>query len=455
MSEISVFFSWLVSWVWGLPLVILLLGGGLYLFFQSGFLPFRGMGHAFMLLIGRYDEDDLFAEGQISHFKALSNALAATIGLGNIAGVSVAIYQGGPGAIFWMWIAAIIGMNTKFYECTLAMIYRGRDSQGEVQGGAMYVILKAFPKPFHFLAYLFSFFGLIGCLALFQMNQISVFLQSQFSVDPLILGISTALVVAYVLKGGIKRIASVTSSLVPLMCLLYVSCCIVILVMNAEQIPSLFLLIFKEAFSGSSVVGGVVGLGVKEIFQIGVKRAAFSNEAGIGTAPMAHGNAKTKEPVREGLVAMLGPLIDTLIVCTMTALVVLIYLPELKIDEMSGILMTLKVFELSFPVFGVWLLGGAVCLFGFTTIIGMANYNQKCWDFIFRDKFIFGHNMFVFVFCSTLVFASISAPIDVVNIIDCGIGLMVIPNMIATLFLAHKVKKASIDYFQRLPELKR
>ena len=328
MSAISDFLNYLVGVLWGLPLVGLLLGGGVYLLFVSRFMPLSGFLQALRLIFGKtHHSGDEVAPGQISHFQALSNALAATVGLGNIAGVSVAIYQGGPGAIFWMWVTALVGMNTKFFECSLALMYRGKDFQGEVQGGPMYVIEKALPKHFRFLAIFFAICGLFGCMAMFQTNQLAIFLHSQYKLDPFFVGIVFALLVGVVLMGGIKRLAKVTSSLVPIMCLFYVICGVVIIFIQRERVPQIFALIFKEAFTGAAATGALSGMAVKEIFLIGVKRAAFSNEAGLGTAPMAHSNARTAEPISEGLVAMMGPFLDTLVVCTITALVILISLP--------------------------------------------------------------------------------------------------------------------------------
>lgn len=443
---ISNFLAALVDFVWGTPLVILLIGGGSYLLFVSRFLPLKGFLKAFQLICSKPDKN---APGQISHFQALCNALAATVGLGNIAGVAVAISQGGAGAIFWMWVAALIGMNTKFFECTLSVMYRGKDHNGEVQGGPMYVIENALPKSFRFLAFFFAICGLIGTMALFQVNQLAAYVHEEYSVAPLVVGVLSALFVGYILIGGIKRLARVTSYLVPLMCLFYILCGVVILFLNAEKIPGLFTLIFKEAFTGQAVVGGAMGLGVLEVLKIGVKRAAFSNEAGVGTAPMAHGNAQTSEPVSEGLVAMLGPFFDTIIVCTITALVILSSLPQEALSESSGVLLTTSAFEASLPGFGKHFLGFAILLFSVTTMIGMANYNNKCWNYLFKGRKGFGEKTFIFVFCMTLVIGAIGAQDDVVNLLDSGYALMAFPNMIATLWLAGRVRKEAKSYFAR------
>ena len=449
---ISQFLAVLVDYAWGLPLVILLIGGGSYLLLVSRFIPLTGMKRALHLVLGKYHHDnDARGKGQISHFQALCNALAATVGLGNIAGVAVAISQGGPGAIFWMWVAALIGMNTKFFECSLSVMFRGEDYRGEVQGGPMYVIEKALPSSMKFLAIFFALCGLVGTMALFQVNQLSSYVHAEYGVAPILVGLASAIFVGYVLWGGVRRLAHVTSYLVPAMCLFYVICGLVILVINSEKVPYVLSRIFTEAFTGSAAFGGAVGVGLIQVLKIGVKRAAFSNEAGVGTAPMAHGNVKTAEPISEGLVAMLGPFLDTIIVCTITALVILTSLTPEAMSGSSGILLTTKAFEAALPGFGKHFLGLAILLFSVTTMIGMANYNEKCWNFLFKGRSGFGETTFIIVFCLTLIIGSIATQDDVVNLLDSGYALMAVPNMIATVILAPKVKKAFVEYRKKYP----
>ena len=445
----SGFLAQLVDVVWGAPLVLLLLGGGLGLFFYSSFLPLKGFFHAFSLIMGKHAAKEKKAEGQLTHFQALSNALAATVGLGNIAGVAVALTQGGPGAVLWMWLAALVGMNTKFYECTLALMYRGKDYQGEVQGGPMYVISQAMPKAFAPAAVFFSICGMIGCMALFQVNQLSSFLNDQYHVDKMTVGVISAVLIGFILLGGVVRIARVSSKLVPSMAVIYIAGCLVVLGLNIEKIPSMLMLIVSDAFTGQAMFGGAAGWGIMEVMNVGVKRAAFSNEAGVGTAPMAHGNAKTNEPVSEGLVAMLGPFLDTMIICTMTALVILITLPLEAFRDVGGITITVEAFETTLPGFGRHVLGTAVLLFSITTMIGMANYNEKCWNFLFKGRYGMGRKTFILFFCTTLIFGAVVEIESVVNLLDIGYGLMAWPNMIATIWLAPKVKAALIDYFKR------
>jgi len=324
MIKLDEFVAQFASFVWGLPLIILLIGGGFYLLVISKFLPFRYIGHAFQVLRGKYDNPD--DPGEISHFQALSTALAATIGMGNIAGVAVAIAIGGPGAIFWMWVSAIIGMATKFFTNSLAVMYRGKDSEGNIQGGPMYFIMEGLGKKWKSLAVFFSVAGLVGALPVFNVNQLTqainyiLLTPNGIEVDftsNLIIGVVLVGISSVVIFGGLKRISKTVSKLVPGMVALYFISVLIILFMHADLVPYYFGLIFKEAFTadyflGDSFLGGALG----GLIILGIRRGAFSNEAGIGTAPMAHGAAKTNEPIREGLVAMLGPAIDTLVVCT-------------------------------------------------------------------------------------------------------------------------------------------
>lgn len=448
MSEVL---SLIVDWVWGAPLVFTLIGGGTALFFYSGAMPLRGFFHAWSILMGRAaHQTDQKAQGQLSHFQALTNAIAATVGLGNISGVAVAITQGGPGAVFWMWVAAIVGMNTKFFECTLSVMYRGQDYQGEVQGGPMYVIQNQLPQWLKFLAPVFAICGLIGCMALFQTNQLAGYFRSEFGWPPIFVGIGGALFVFMVMHGGVKRLGQVTSAMVPSMTLLYVSCSLIILWLERDRIPGVFSEIFSQAFSGRAAVGGALGWGFLEVMKTGVKRAAFSNEAGVGTSPMAHSNVKTNEPVSEGLVAMLEPFIDTIIVCTMTALVIMVSVPsEVLSQGVEGIGITALAFEQSLGQVGRWVIGLCILMFASSTMLGMANYNLKCWNFLFKGRRLLRQETFFVFFCGTMIWASIAEVGDVVNVLDIGYGLMAYPNMIATFWLAHRVRSATKIYLQK------
>jgi len=432
-----------VGYAWGAPLVALLLGGGLYLTLLSRFLPFFGARHAFDILRGKFDRPD--DPGQISHFQALSTALSSTVGLGNIGGVAIAITQGGPGAVFWMWLAAILGMATKFFTCTLAVMYRGKDSRGEIQGGPMYYIEVGLGKRFRFLAVFFSLCGLVGCLGVFQSNQVAGILRESYGVDPLWTGLGAAVLVALVTLGGVRRLGQVASRLVPGMCVLYLAGVIGLVLTNLDQVPVIFGQIFHDAFTGSAAVGGAAGIGFKEVVKIGVKRAIFSNEAGLGTAPMAHGAAKTAEPVREGLAAMVGPFIDTVVVCSLTAFVILLSGLWQDTGGVQGVTLTLAAFESGLGGAGKLLLVAAAVLFGLSTMFGYAYYGRKCFGYLFGAERAAVYDV---IYLVTLVAGAMWSVSTVVNLIDTAFAMMALPNMIATLILAPRVMRATRRYFR-------
>lgn len=450
---ISEWLSIIVDYAWGMPLVVLLMGGGLYLVFVSRFLPLMGFKRAILITAGKYHhKGDDAAEGQISHFQALTNAISGTVGLGNIGGVAFALTQGGPGAIFWMWMAALIGMNTKFFECTLSVMYRGKDYTGEVQGGPMYVIREALPKAFLPLAYLFAVCGMIGTMPLYNAGELANYMNSEFGIDNWIIGFLGAMLVIVVFIGGVRSLGRVTSKLVPFMCLFYVAMALIIIGYNWERVPGVFSAIIAGAFNFDAAAGGAMGLVFMEVMKTGVKRAAFSNEAGVGSAPMAHSNVKTSEPISEGLVAMLGPFIDTIIVCTMTSLVILTSLDINNFigkGDVEGILLTKQAFMLNFPMHGKYLLGIAVILFSVSSMLGFANYVQKCWNFLFKGKKGFGNKTFIAIYALGVMLGAISSSGDIVNLLDIMFAMMVLPNMIATIILAPKVKQALADYWVR------
>ena len=320
-SAVSAF----AGFMWGLPLLILLLGGGIYFSLYSRFIPFKYFRHGIKILFGKYhDPND---PGEITHFQALTSALASTVGLGNISGVAIAIQMGGPGALFWMWVSAIVGMSTKFFSCTLAVLYRGKDDQGNIQGGPMYYIENGLGKKYKPLSIMFSLAGLVGCTVMFQSNQLADIIRNQVFIPNgwfennlmmgnLVQGLIMAILTALVIFGGIKRIGQVASFMVPIMVVLYLFSGLLVIFNHLAEIPSLFKLIVHDAFTGEAVMGGAVGA----VIIAGVRRALFSNEAGLGTSDMAHGAAQTKEPVREGLVAMIEPFIDTIVAVSYTHL---------------------------------------------------------------------------------------------------------------------------------------
>lgn len=414
--------------------------------------PYRYFGHAVNILRGKYDDPD--DPGDINHFEALSSALAATIGLGNISGVAVAIAAGGPGAVFWMWMSALVGIATKFFTCTLSIMYRGKDSNGDIQGGTMYMITEGLGKKWKPLAALFAVAGMFGALPVFQANQLNQAIRdvilvpngladpnNHFSTD-LITGIIILLVVGTVIFGGIKRIGKVASKMVPSMVVLYVACVLVILGIHFDVLGEYLWLIVTDAFTADAAMGGAVGA----IIILGVRRAAFSNEAGIGTATLAHGAAKTKEPVREGLVAMLGPFIDTIVVCTMTALAILVT-DVWKTGDENGITLTAAAFEEALGTPGIYLLMISVTIFAASSLFTYSYYGTKCLGFLAgaaRQKW---YNLFYVTSILLGATASISA---IINLIDGMYAVMAIPTMTVALLLSPKVMAAAKDYFERM-----
>ncbi|MEQ8524294.1 alanine/glycine:cation symporter family protein [Gracilimonas sp.] len=438
--------------MWGYPLVILLVGGGLFFLISSGFTPFRFFFHAVDLVRGKYDNPD--DPGDINHFEALSTALASTVGMGNISGVAVAIFMGGPGALFWMWMSAIVGMATKFFTCTLSIMYRGEDTEGKIQGGPMYVIREGLSSKWMPLAYLFALAGLFGPLPIFQTNQLVQILRDFIYIPNgwveadaaftgnLITGIVLVGVVSLVIFGGITKIGKVASKLVPSMVVIYVVSVLFILAVHIGDIPYYLGLIVTDAFTGKAVMGGAVG----QLIIIGVQRAAFSNEAGIGTESLAHGASKTKEPVREGLVAMMEPAIDTLLVCTMTALAILVT-GVWQSTEANGVTLTLNAFNEALPAFGTYLLVISVLTFSVSSMLSYSYYGSKCLGFLLGAE---KQHLYNYFYVFSIIFGAVASLDAVINLIDGMFALMAIPTVTSALLLSKKVRQASKDYFTRL-----
>lgn len=443
--------------MWGTPLVILLVGGGLYFLIYSRFTPYRYFFHAIKILRGKYDDPD--DPGDISHFQALSSALAATIGMGNISGVAVAIAVGGPGAVFWMWVSAVVGMATKFFTCTLSIMYRGKDTNGDIQGGTMYMIVEGLGKKWKPLAVLFAVAGLFGPLPIFQANQVTQIVRDVILIpngltDPtntfnsdLISGIVILAIVSLVIFGGIKRIGKVASKMVPAMVVIYVSSVLYILAVHFGDLGHYLALIVTDAFKGEYFNAEAAGGGALGALIVhGTKRAAFSNEAGIGTATLAHGAAKTKEPVREGLVAMMGPFIDTLVVSTMTALAILVT-GVWQSSEYNGITLTANAFEEAIGPGGVYLLLFSVLVFAFSSLFTYSYYSTKCLGFLIgADK----QKYFNYFYAGAIIFGSVATINAVLNFTDGMFALMAIPTMTVALLLSPKVMAATRDYFGRM-----
>ena len=435
--------------IWGLPLLILLIGGGIFFFFYSGLAPFRYFRHAFRILIGKYDDPD--DPGDINHYEALSTALASTIGMGNISGVAIAIATGGPGAIFWMWVSAFFGMATKFFSCSLAVMYRRKDENNELQGGPMYVITEGLGNNWRPLAIFFSLAGMIGVLPLFQVNQFTQAVRDIFLVPSgidnvmginVVMGLSLAAISALVIFGGIKRIGKVVGKLVPIMIAVYFIVVILILLLNAADILPAFRSIFADAFTGNAMLGGALG----QLIITGVRRGTFSNEAGIGTAPMAHSAAKTNEPIREGLVAMMGPAIDTLLVCTLTALALIITGVWINPDT-DGITLTATAFEKALPGAGTYILMVCVLFFALTTLFAFPYYGTKCFAFVFGIKY---KKLYNYIYLIGIFVSAITSLNVLISFVDGVYALMAIPTMISTLLLAPRVRKEFKKYFSKL-----
>ena len=439
------------NWIWGMPLFLLLIGGGLFFMIYSGFVPLRYYKRALSSLNAK----DNTAPGQISSFEALMSAIASTTGMGSIAGVAVALTMGGPGAIFWMWVSAIVGMATKFFEGTLTIMYRGKDTAGEAQGGTMYMITEGLGKKWKPAAIFFSIFGLIGTLCLMQANQLTeaftTVITTPAGIENTILlrsivGVVLCIIVSIVVLGGIKRISKVSAKVVPIMVALYFLLVAYIIVTNLSAVPDVFASIFNGAFKIDAGAGGLAGSAIV----IGARRAAFVNEAGIGTASMMHGASKNKEPVREGLVAMIGPSIDSGLICTLTALAVLIGGGAYNnIENIKGIEIVLGAFENSMPGVGQYLLLVAVLIFAFTTMFSYSYYGVKCTNFLFGAKYAHYYNYFFLIMLITGAVISLES---VVGIIDSAFALMAIPTMITMLILSPKAKREMKRYFAKQKE---
>lgn len=434
---------------WGTPLIILLSGGGLWLLIYSRFLPFRYLKHALLILFGRYDNPS--EPGQLSHYQALSTALAATVGMGNVSGVAVAIVTGGPGAIFWMWVSAIIGVATKFFTCTLSVMYRGNDDQGEIQGGPMYFITVGMGDKWRPLAVFFSIACIIGVSPLFQANQLTQVIRDVVLIPNGIhpglgtnlgTGLVIAFLVALVLLGGVKRLGKVAGNLVPIMVCVYLITILFILSQNPEAIGPGFKLIFSDAFTGKAVMGGTIG----SVIMTGVRRAAFSNEAGLGTAPMAHGAAKTSEPVREGLVAMLGPIIDTIVVCTLTALAIIVT-GTWETSSANGITLTAQAFDKAIPEYGHYILIACIFIFAITSLFAFPYYGGKCVSFVFGSKW---KPLYHMIYTLSILIGATSTLTVIISAIDGAFAMMAIPTMFAAIYLSPKVLLEAKRYFEQL-----
>ncbi|MGE4373089.1 MAG: alanine/glycine:cation symporter family protein [Xanthobacter sp.] len=439
------------GFVWGPVMLVLLLGTGLFLTIGLKFLPQRKLGYGFKMAFSGIKETD--EKGQITPFQALTTALAATIGTGNIAGVATAIALGGPGAVFWMWITALVGMATKYAEAVLAVTYRETDEAGEFVGGPMYYIRNGMGRNWAWLGWLFALFAAIAAFGIgntVQANSVADAMHSTFGIGKGITGIVLAVMTFLVVIGGISRIGLVAEKLVPLMAVFYVAGALIILVIQADQLPHAFALIFEDAFTGTAAAGGFVGAGVMAAIRFGVARGIFSNEAGLGSAPIAHAAAKTLEPVRQGTVAMLGTFIDTIIVCSMTALVILTSGMWTQVDPISGVGFTGA--ALSSQAFASGFEGGdmivslGLIIFAFTTILGWSYYGERAVEYLVGRRGILPYRILWVI----AIYIGATAQLDLIWLIaDIMNALMALPNLIALLVLSPVVFSATRLYFSR------
>ncbi len=453
LQQLEDFFNAWADMMWSTPLVVLLVGGGVFFMFYSRFQPYRYFGHGIDLLRGKFSDPN--DPGHIPHSQALATALSGTIGLGNIAGVAIAISIGGPGAVFWMWVTAIVGVATKFYTASLAVMYRKEDAEGVLHGGPMYVITQGMGQRWYPLAALFASACLIGALPLFQANQFIQLLrdvvaipagwatsEQHFTFD-LVASSVVAVMVAMVVAGRIQSIGRLTVRLVPTMVIMYLLMTATVLYTYASEIPAMLWLIVTDAFTGEAAAGGSIGA----VILIGVRRGAFSNEAGIGTESLAHGAAKTGQPIREGIVAMVGPVIDTLVVCTCTALIILLTGVWQTDAGIEGVTMTARAIELVFPTTGIYLLLIMVGMLSFSTMVTMWFYGVKCMGFLFGVERQYYYSP---IYLGLLVVGAVVS-MDIVNgLILASYATMAIPTMISALYLAPKVNRAAKIYFAEL-----
>lgn len=446
MEQLEVLTGQFVGMVWGLPLVGLLVGAGIVFSIYFGFPQIFMFKHAIEIVSGKFDKPE--DKGEISHFQALTTALSATVGLGNIAGVAVAIAVGGPGAVFWLWIAGFIGMTTKFTEVTLSLKYREVGESGHVHGGPMYVIKNGLSKKFGFLGWFYAFFVILssfGAGNMFQANQMASIINSSTGLPTWAAGLIFAALAFVVLIGGIQRIAHVTEKLVPLMVVLYVGGALVVVIANIGNVPEMFSMIFSSAFAGTAATGGFAGVVVKEVIVQGIRRASFSSEAGMGSSAMAHSAAKST-PVQEGIVALLEPFIDTIVVCTITALA-LLSSGVWSDGDVQGVDLTAKAFASVMGPLGSWIVTITVTMFAFSTLISWSYYGEQGVTYVFGEK---GITPYRYVFVAFIFLGAIAKLSVVLNISDGVYGLLAIPNMIACFILMPKVKAILVEYKNKL-----
>lgn len=454
----------------GYPLFFLLIGGGLYLFLSSGMVSLRRLPYALRELRRKpssADDVDPTSVAQISSVQALASVVAATIGLGNIAGVAIALVMGGPGAIFWMWVSALVGMSTKYHEGALSIMYKGKDDSGVQRGGTMYIIERAFGRKWRPFAVFFAIAGMFGTLCIMNANQLTEALMATFSTPEaigsssllssassltgldnegvlrLIIGLGISLVVALVILGGIKRIARVASVMVPFMVGVYFIMVLYIILSNIGDVPRVFQSIFSEAFNLRAGFGALAGIAI-----IGARRAALVNDAGVGTATIMHGASRNNSPVREGLIAMLGPAIDSGLVCTLTAVAILLC-GDINVEGVKGLELATRAFSRAIPG-GEYMLILIVVCFAFSSMFSYSYYGSSCATYIFGSK---KGRWYLYAFILSLVVFAVVPLEAAVGMCDIFYALMAFPTMITLILLSRKVRKASSEFFRRKKSL--
>ncbi|SDI13188.1 alanine or glycine:cation symporter, AGCS family [Pseudomonas benzenivorans] len=446
MESITNLVNQLNGLVWGPPMLVMILGTGLFLMLRLKFMPLSKIGAGFSLMWqGRKKDDE--ASGEISPFQALMTCLAATVGTGNIAGVATAIFLGGPGALFWMWCTALVGMATKYCEVVLAVHYREKDERGEHVGGPMYAIKNGLGKKWLWLGSAFAIFGGLagfGIGNMVQVNSMAHALETTFAIPLWVTGLVTMVITGLVILGGIQRIGKVAAALVPFMCVAYIAASLVVLVVFSDAIPGAFELIFTHAFSPVAATGGFAGAAVMAAIRFGVARGIFSNEAGLGTAGIAQAAGTTTSSVRSGMIGMLGTFIDTIVICSMTGLAIIA--SGVWTTGASGAALSAAAFEAAMPGLGGSLLSIALVVFAFTTILGWSYFGEKCWEFMVGTKAILP---FRILWVLAVPFGAV-AQLDFAWLLaDTLNGLMAIPNLLSLLLLSPVVVKLTREHFAR------
>ncbi|PZE21635.1 alanine/glycine:cation symporter family protein [Paenibacillus xerothermodurans] len=446
METIAAFITKLSDIVWGPPLLILIVGTGIFLSFRISFLQFNQLPYALKLAFSK--NQDHTSEGDISHFQSLMTALAATIGTGNIAGVATAVVLGGPGAVFWMWVTALVGMATKYSEAILSVKYRTIGKRGEMAGGPMYFIERGLG--WKWLAVLFALFGCIAAFGIgstVQSNSVAAAIESSFGVSPWVTGIILTVATGLVILGGIKNIGIVASYMVPFMAILYVVGGLIIILLHVTELPAALALIFSDAFTGQAAAGGAIGT----VIRYGVARGVFSNEAGMGSAPIAAAAAKTDHPGRQALISMTGTFLDTIIVCSITGITLVMGGLYTK-TELTGAALTTQTFEQMLPGPGGWIVTIGLIFFAYSTVLGWAYYGEKCFEYLFGIRSIKWYRM-----CYTLsVVVGAGMSLGMVwTIADIFNGLMAIPNLIGLIALSGVVVAETKDFKHILAKEKR